>query len=76
MVRAVGLYERCGGVLFIGFIGLFSSSSSFRQGIPFMLQFFLLWRYDPMWVMASSFLRVSRSHIQRCTTVGRTPLDG
>ena len=36
--------------------------------------FFLLWRCDPTRVMASSFLRFL-DHIQRRTTVGRTPLD-
>ena len=36
--------------------------------------FFLLWRCDPMRVMASSFLRFL-DHTQRHTTVGRTPLD-
>jgi hypothetical protein len=35
---------------------------------------FALWRYDPMRVMASSFLKFL-DHKQRCTTVGRTPLD-
>jgi len=36
--------------------------------------FFFLWRCDPTWVMASSFLRFL-DHAQRCTTVGMTPLD-
>ena len=36
--------------------------------------YFLLWRCDPTWVMASSFLRFL-DHTQRRTTVGRTPLD-
>jgi hypothetical protein len=36
--------------------------------------FFLLWRCDPMRVMASSFLRVL-DHTQRRTTVDRIPLD-
>jgi len=35
---------------------------------------FLLWRCDPTWVMASSFLRFL-DHTQRRPTVGRTPLD-
>jgi hypothetical protein len=35
----------------------------------------LLWRCDPTRVMASSFLRFSRSHTKRRTTVGRTHLD-
>ena len=34
----------------------------------------MLWRCDPTWVMASSFLRFL-DHTQRRTTVGRTPLD-
>ena len=33
-----------------------------------------LWRCDPRWVMASSFLRFL-DHTQRRTTVARTPLD-
>jgi hypothetical protein len=33
-----------------------------------------LWRCDPTWVMASSFLRFL-DHTQWRTTVGRTPLD-
>jgi len=36
--------------------------------------FFLLWRCDPTWVMASSFLRFL-DHTQRRTTFSRTPLD-
>ena len=36
--------------------------------------FLLLWRCDPMRVIASSFLRFL-DHTQRRTTVGRTPLD-
>jgi len=36
--------------------------------------FFVLWRCDPMRVMASSFL-MFLDHTQRRTTVGRTPLD-
>ena len=36
--------------------------------------FFFLWRCDPTWVMASSFLRFI-DHTQRRTTDGRTPLD-
>ena len=36
--------------------------------------FFLLWRCDPMRVVAFSFL-MFLDHIQRRTTVGRTPLD-
>jgi len=36
--------------------------------------FFFLWRCDPTWIMASLFLRFL-DHAQRCTTVGRTPLD-
>ena len=36
--------------------------------------FFLLWRCDPTRVMTSSFLRFL-DHIQRRTTVCRTPLD-
>jgi len=36
--------------------------------------FFLLWRCDPTRVMAFSFL-MFLDHIQRRTTVGRTPLD-
>jgi hypothetical protein len=32
------------------------------------------WPCDPMWVMASSFLRFL-DHTRRRTTVGRTPLD-
>jgi len=36
--------------------------------------FLLLWRCDPTRVMASSFL-MFLDHIQRRTTVGRTPLD-
>jgi len=36
--------------------------------------FFLLWRCDPTWVMASSFLRFL-DHTQPRTTVDRTPLD-
>jgi len=36
--------------------------------------FFLLWRCDPVWVTASSFLRFL-DHTRRCTIVGRTPLD-
>jgi len=39
-----------------------------------ILYFFLLWRCDPTWVMASSFLRFV-DHTQRRTTVGRTPVD-
>jgi hypothetical protein len=35
---------------------------------------FFLWRCDPAWVMASSFLRFL-DHTQRRTTVGETPLD-
>jgi len=38
------------------------------------LFFFFLWRCDPTRVMASSFLKFL-DHTQRCTTVGRTPLD-
>ena len=34
----------------------------------------LLWRCDPTWVMASSFLRFL-DHTHRRTTVGTTPLD-
>ena len=34
----------------------------------------LLWRCDPTQVMASSLLRFL-DHTQRCTKVGRTPLD-
>ena len=40
----------------------------------FSFTFFLLWRFDPRRVMASSFLRFL-DHTQRRTTVGRTPLD-
>jgi hypothetical protein len=36
--------------------------------------FFFLWRCDPTWAMASSFLRIL-DHTQRRITVGRTPLD-
>ena len=36
--------------------------------------FFFLWRCDPTWVMASSFLRFL-DYTRRRTTVGRTPLD-
>ena len=36
--------------------------------------FCLLWRCDATRIMASSFLRFL-DHTQRCTTVGRTPLD-
>ena len=36
--------------------------------------FFLLWRCDPTWIMASSFLRFL-DHTKRRTTVSRTPLD-
>ena len=36
--------------------------------------FFLLWRCDPVQVMASSFLRFP-DHTQRRTTAGRTPLE-
>ena len=36
--------------------------------------FFLLWRCDPTWVMASSFMRLL-DHTLRHSTVGRTPLD-
>ena len=36
--------------------------------------FFLLWCCNPTRVLASSFLRFL-DHTQRCTTVGRTPLD-
>jgi len=32
------------------------------------------WRDNPQWTKASSFTRFL-DHIQRCTTVGRTPLD-
>jgi len=42
--------------------------------LMFILQFFFLWRCDPMRVMASSFTRFL-DHTQRRTTVGRTPLD-
>ena len=35
---------------------------------------FCFWRNSPQWAMASSFLRFL-DHTQRCTTVGRTPLD-
>jgi hypothetical protein len=38
------------------------------------LSLFLLWRCDPTWVKASSFLKFL-VHTQRRTTVGRTPLD-
>ena len=38
------------------------------------ISFFLLWRCDPTRVMPSSFL-MFLDHTQRCTTVGRTPLD-
>ena len=38
------------------------------------ISFFFLWRCDPTRVMASSFLRFL-DQTQRCTTVGRTPLD-
>jgi len=38
------------------------------------LGFFLLWRCDPTWVMASSLLRFL-DHTRRRSTVGRTPLD-
>ena len=36
--------------------------------------YFFLWRCGPTQAMASSFLRFL-DHTQRCTTVGRTPLD-
>jgi len=36
--------------------------------------YFFLGRCKPTWVMASSFL-MFLDHTQRCTTVGRTPLD-
>ena len=36
--------------------------------------FFLLWRYNPTRVMASSLLRLL-DHTQRRAKVGRTPLD-
>ena len=39
-----------------------------------LLIFFLLWRFDPTRVMASSFLRFL-DHTQRRSTVDRTPLD-
>ena len=43
--------------------------------VPLLLAHsFFLWRCDPTRVMASSFLRFL-DHIQRRTTVGRTPLD-
>ena len=44
------------------------------QAIRTNIFFFLLWRCDSRRVMASSFLRFL-DHIQRRTTVGRTPLD-
>ena len=34
----------------------------------------LFWRSSPHWARASSFMRFL-DHTQRCTTVGRTPLD-
>ena len=46
-----------------------------RFCVSILTNFFLLWRCDPTRVMASSFLRFARSHTQRRTTVGRTPLD-
>ena len=42
--------------------------------VSFIYLFFFLWRCDPTRVMASSFTRFL-DHAQRCTTVGRTPLD-
>ena len=33
-----------------------------------------LWRYSPQWARASSFMKFL-DHIQRGTTLGRTPLD-
>ena len=50
----------------------FSNSKVF---VPIAKRFFFyLWRCDPTQVMASSFL-MFLDHTQRCTTVGRTPLD-
>ena len=40
----------------------------------FLLLIFCLWRYGWTWARASSFLRVLH-HIQRCSTVCKTPLD-
>jgi len=42
--------------------------------IYLFILFYFLWRCDPTWVMASSFLRFL-DHTQQHTTVGRTPLD-
>jgi hypothetical protein len=49
--------------------------SSYTRTKPYIKQsFFFLWRCDPTRVTASSFLRFL-DHIQRRTTVGRTPLE-
>ena len=48
--------------------------SSVKRGFILFI-YFLLWRCDPPRVMASSFLRFSRSHATTHRSRGRTPLD-
>ena len=48
--------------------------SSRGMHMPIFFYFSTLWRCDPTWVMAFSFLRFL-DHTQRHTTVGRTTLD-
>jgi hypothetical protein len=58
------------------FLFYFNNNSHISARVTRTLHYtyFLLWRCDPTRVMASSFLRFL-DHIQRRTTVGRTPLD-
>jgi len=66
-------------LIMVYFLNLFETkyetqSTEVVETVHYIKYFFFLWCCGPTRVMASSFLRFL-DHIQRCVTVGRTPLD-